>query len=389
MRVARVGPATHTAPVSTETIDLQLEADHTLAIDRASNALRKGRPVVLPTETVYGIAANAADPEALDRLWAMKGRDRRATLAWHLHSPTALSDALLDASIELTPIHRRVIRVLTPGPVTLAVPAPPSHLAAVRERARVAPFVIDDGSELLARVPDRRITRDIIERAAVPIVIASIGETRLARTAGEAAAILAAVAAAPPALILDDGPASFARLSTLIRLAPDAGYHILREGAIDERTIRKRMARTLLFVCTGNTCRSPMAAAIARHLLAPSGAAGVETRVKSAGTSAGFGMEATPEGVAALRDLGIGMEHHASTPLSRELLNEAEVIYAMTRSHLDAILRLDPSAKGRVCLLDPEGRDIPDPISSPRAVYDETARMLRNAIEKRLAELPE
>lgn len=370
-----------------ETIDVRASADPSAAVERAALALRRGGLVVLPTETVYGVAASAADPKAMDRLWRLKGEERRAPLAWHFHSSAALTTAILAAPMDATPIHRRLIRILTPGPVTFAFNAGPDRLSAIRDHVGVAPAVFDDGKELLARVPDRRVARDVIERAEVPIVIASLGEPRLARTAEDAADAIHGID--DSLLLLNDGPATFSKQSTLIRLAPEGGYEVVREGAIDARTIRKRMARTLLFVCTGNTCRSPMAAAIARHLLAAAKNTGIETRVKSAGTSAGFGMDATPEGAEALRELGIEMGRHSSAPLSRELLNEAEAVFAMTRSHIEAILRLDPSAAGRVLLLDPAGGDIADPIGSPRAVYDETARTLREAIERRLRELPE
>lgn len=382
----------HTSKVPPEIIRLASTDDPAPAIARAAESLRAGRLIILPTETVYGIAAPASDAAAMDRLWRLKPKAARAPLAWHHPSADALTDALGSAGIDTTPIHRRLLRLFVPGPVTLAIPAPAGALSALRQRFAVAPGVFDDGNELLARVPDRSTTRDILARAALPVVVAALAEPRLARTADDAEASLRGAAGADlPELILDDGPATYSRQSTLIRLLPADGYVIAREGAIDERTVHKRMARTILFVCTGNTCRSPMAAAIARHLLAdapaPRGGA-IPTTVKSAGVAAGFGMEATPEGADALRALNIDMGRHASTPLSRELLNEAEVIFAMTRSHLDAICRLDPSAADRAFLLDPNAKDIPDPIGGPREEYDRTAAILRNAVESRLKDLP-
>ncbi|MBL8745871.1 MAG: Sua5/YciO/YrdC/YwlC family protein [Phycisphaerae bacterium] len=367
-----------------EVIDVRAPGDPSGAVERAGRLLSSGRVVVLATETVYGVAASASAPGALDELWRIKGPGRRAPLAWHLHSSIALTEALSSGSIVLTPLQRRAIRVLTPGPVTFAIGASGEQLASIRAKAGVSTGVFDDGSELLVRVPDRRVTREVIERAGVPVVIGSLGGVRLAQSAQDAAEM-----ADGAALILDDGPPTYEARSTLIRLGPEGGYEVAREGALPGRIIRRRMARTLLFVCTGNTCRSPMAAAIARHLLAAGGSSGIETRVKSAGTSAGFGMEATPEGVEALRDIGIEMGRHSSAPLTREMLNEAEVVFGMTRSHVESILRLDPGVRDRVFLLDPSGADIADPIGSPRRVYDEVASLLRRAIEQRLKELPE
>lgn len=388
MRVARRVSASHTAAVASATIDLLAASSPDEILGRAADVLKSGGIIVLPTETVYGAAASAAVPGALDLLWRIKGPERRAPLAWHLHSTQAALDALRQVSPDPPSAHRRMIRTLTPGPVTFAVPASPERLASLRSRLGVGEGVLDDGAELFLRVPDRGATRRVIERAGIPVVIGSLGGSALARTAAEAeAALRSADAESIVPMILDSGPVDYSRQSTLIRLLPTGEHQVVRAGALDERTIRRSLIRTILFVCTGNTCRSPMAAAIARHLVEQLPPSGIETRIRSAGVSAGFGMAPTPEGVEALRDRGIEMGRHASTPLTREMINEAELIFAMTRSHAEAVVRMEPSAASRVLLLDPEGRDIPDPIGSPREAYDRTADRLLDAIRRRLGEL--
>lgn len=372
----------------TETIDLRNATDLSAPLDRAAGILRSGGLVLLPTETMYGIAAAASLADALDRLWRARGNTPRSPLAWHLPSSAALTAAVWPQG-DIPPVHRRLIRRLTPGPVTFAIRLPAERLRAVRLAAGAVEGALDDGSDILVRVPDRRSAQETIMRAAVPIVVASTGGRRQARTASDAIASLRSTGGETLIdLVLDDGPTPYAKPSTLIRLTNNT-YSVERIGAISEAEVRKRLTRTILFVCTGNTCRSPMAAALARRFLADLPDEGIPTRVRSAGIAAGLGMSATPEAVEAVKALGAEMGPHASTPLTREMINEADVIFGMTASHVEAVRRMDPSAAGRVFPLDPEGQDIADPIGSPRPVYDQAARAISDAVQKRLRSLPE
>src|SRR5881394_3387921 len=95
--------------------------------------------------------------------------------------------------------------------------------------------------------------------------------------------------------IVDDGPTRLGKPSTAVRLNLDGGYDVLPGGLYDERYVRKKVERVVLFVCTGNTCRSPMAAAIAQDFVARSKSP-IPTRVMSAGVAAVAGEPMTPEG---------------------------------------------------------------------------------------------
>lgn len=148
---------------------------------------------------------------------------------------------------------------------------------------------------------------------------------------------------------------------------------------------------SVLFVCTGNTCRSPMAEGIAKRLLAEMKrvpidqleAAGV--RVRSAGTMSSGASPASAEAVEAMKHLGIDISGHTSSTLIEGLIQDADAIYTMTDSHRHGVLMLSPSAAPKTQTLI-DSQDIIDPIGAPLDVYRQTAEMIHKGIKQRLAE---
>lgn len=351
------------------------------AVAEAATVLASGGVIVLPTETVYGTAARIDRPESLARLQRMRNGDASKPLTLHLADPFD-AEGLTDP---LSPYARRVIQKLWPGPVGIAFDVSDERRRAVAERIGVEATILYDGNTITLRCPDQSATRAIIAQSGAPIALtrSPAGTTTLDADADQRLD-------GQVDLLVDAGATRFNRPSTLIHLRGDR-YEIVREGVYDARIIDRMLKTTVLFVCSGNTCRSPMAESIARQILRDKlGGDDVALdrhgiTVLSAGTFALPGVRATPQAVEAVRGLGADLERHRSRPLSVELIHSADYIYAMGRGHAQAIRSLVPSASGKLLTLDPAG-DIDDPIGGDHALYRSLAERMQELIRARLDE---
>jgi protein-tyrosine-phosphatase len=144
--------------------------------------------------------------------------------------------------------------------------------------------------------------------------------------------------------------------------------------------------KRILFVCSGNTCRSPMAEALAREISRRE--YGEAVHVSSAGVFALPGAPATPEAVEALLAAGIDLQGHRAALLSTALVEEADLVLTMTAVHRRQVLQLMPNAAHKVHVLADYagwGGDLEDPIGRPPAVYRECASRLRTLVTAALA----
>lgn len=135
----------------------------------------------------------------------------------------------------------------------------------------------------------------------------------------------------------------------------------------------------VLFVCTGNTCRSPMAAALFNKIAVERN---LDVRIESAGLFANDGDTATTEAVVAMKKYGIDLLGHHAQPINTELIEKSDLILTMTGAHKLVLAQTAPDKTYTLCEYAGEDADIPDPFGGDVAEYEECAEKIYELLKK-------
>lgn len=467
----------------------------------AAEFLNNGKTVIFPTETVYGLGANALDESAAEKIFSAKGRPSDNPLIVHIGDISGLKPLVS----EIPENAKKLIDKFWPGPLTL-----------IFKKADIVPKAVTGGLDTVAvRMPNHNVASKLLKMCKVPVAAPSAnlsgkpsptsfrhvkddmdgrvdaiidgGDCNVGVestvldlsgdkpvlyrpggvTAEEIEALIGEIIIttkakegespkspglkykhyAPNAeVIILNGDAkkvckyineqarskkvgvlSFDELSVLgdniivrslgSNKKPEEAAHrlftALRE--LDEekvdvifapeipdsgmwRAVRNRLYRAagekiidvetenireILVICTGNTCRSPMAEALIRERL---GELGVNVRVSSAGIFAD-GSPASDNSRVAMAEVGIDISYHKSRQVTKEMIENADLILTMTNGHKITVLSAVPQAAGKVFTLaeySGEERDVTDPFGGSIDDY----RYCRNEIDRMVDKCP-
>lgn len=367
------------------TIDLRSADDPQDIVHRTVQALAEGKLVVFPTETVYLGAASALMPDSVRRLVEACG----CVPVQHRALAIKSGDDALDYVPELTPLGRRLMRRCWPGP--LLVRAETQHAESVlsqlpsETRALIAPQGV-----VGLRVPFHDVILSVLRFSIGPLVVVPISYAdRMAVTAEEAGEQVGSTVD----VILNGGRTKYAQPATMIGLNQDC-WTVLETGVIGDLALQRLASMMILLVCTGNTCRSPMAELLMRRHLANRIGCAIDELdqhgvvVASAGIAAAPGGRPSSEAVEAMARQGLDLGEHLSQPVTERLIKQADLILTMTHGHRQAILNQWPDLAARTFAVSRDRRDVADPIGGPLPLYEECARQLDDYLAVWAAELP-
>lgn len=356
-------------PILTKIIKINPHFPEVQKIKVAADFLRKGSMVAFPTETVYGLAVNLDNEKALKRLYEVKKRSLNKPITVHIANIEKLEElaaGIPDYTFKLTD-------KFWPGPLTLI-------LTDKKNNSQTVAF----------RFPDHPITLGIINesRCLVGATSANVSDSQAAKSVEEVLEQFDGLID----MVVDGGEVKGVE-STIVDLS-SFPPKITRDGAIADKVkvaldeILSLKTKIILLVCTGNSCRSPMAQGYLGHLL--KGREDIE--IISAGVSTVSGTLATPEAIKVMAECGIDISGHLARGLTDETIKKADLILVMEKSHKETILRRVPVAKGKVYLLKEFGRkekilpdenlDIADPIGAPLEIYQKSFAVIKEELER-------
>lgn len=324
---------------------------------------RVGRMIAFPTETVYGVGVPASKKEGIEKLYKIKGRETGKPFAYHIGD----WEQLAYLNIVRTPAFRYLSKKFWPGPVTLVVQSETGEKIGIRfpRSLPACTLIVSSGEPFVATSANR--SGEPSPKTAEEVIQALDGKVDF---------------------VIDAGACEIGIDSTVVDVTVRPP-EILREGAeidavqaaIEDIRSGKVPRKKILLVCTGNSCRSPMAAGLIRQELKHRKLER-EIEISTSGILARDGGSAAAEAIFVMKNREIDISEHKTRACRREEVLDSDLILAMSQDHYDFLAGLVPNVQKKIKIL-----DVKDPIGLGMEAYEKAVKELEEKIKEEWDEI--